>query len=154
MVKEYYLCITCKIAFKDLTGAVEHKINTTHTVAKVGFPPRHESFPPFKLERIVYLPEFEHLPEFVSSKPFPIGESVEPYTDEKYYACLNCRLAFRSKQGADEHRLNSRHKVVRVNYPLGPAYPTNFEHLEEVLGSNIDFDAFCSRVAQDIHEED
>lgn len=152
MVKEYYLCVTCKLTFKDLIAAVEHKINTTHTVAKVNLPPRYKSFPSFKLEKIEFLPEFEYVSEFSSSQSFPIGESTEPYTNGKYYVCLTCRLTFRSRQGANEHRLNSRHKVVRVNYSLSP-YPTEFEKLEEIVGSNIDFDAFCQRVAQDIHEE-
>lgn len=147
--KEYFLCLTCKLAFKDLQGAVEHKINSTHRVGKVDLV-KYESFPVFKLEKIELFPAIEHMPEFVSSKPFSIGESTEPYTDGKYYACLTCRLTFRSLWGANEHRINIRHKIVRVNYPLGSS-EKEFQRIEEIIGSNIDFDAFYKRVAQQPH---
>ncbi len=141
----YYRCTTCSLTFTGLKEAVQHKMNSIHLVAKVERSPRYESFQPFQVERILYLPEFRDLPEFVSSEPFPVGESTEPYTDVRHYACLNCRLAFRSFDAANEHRLRSRHKIVRVNCPIGPGYPTTFEQLEDVVGSRIDYATFDQR---------
>lgn len=149
-IKEYYSCMTCNLTFKNLKEAVEHKINSCHIVLPTHFPLQHHlAFPPIELK----IPEGS-FQEFSSSKPFQIGEPVDPPTTKEHYVCLTCNLTFKRRQEAEEHSINSRHKVVRENYPIGPSVPTTFGKIEDVVGENIDYNAFNQRMLEEMPESD
>ncbi|MGI0083438.1 MAG: hypothetical protein ACREAF_00195 [Nitrosopumilaceae archaeon] len=140
-VRKYYRCITCNLTFKDREGAFEHKNNSLHKLTTEYFPARrYDTFPSFESRS-----REKSLSEFLSSEPFQIGESSESTQKKERYVCLTCGLAFKIRDAAEEHRINSKHKVVRENYPISQTL-TNFRTIEEIIGSNIDYTEFEQRM--------
>ncbi len=128
---------------------MEHKTATLHyDIKEEYFLSRFEPFPPIELSKPA-----DSLPEISPFEDIAIGESVEPVEKKEFYVCLSCRLTFKNRRTAAEHNANSRHKVVRENYPIGPSYPTSFERLSDVRGSNIDYDSFFQRTIDDVPNE-
>ncbi|WP_148681264.1 hypothetical protein [Candidatus Nitrososphaera gargensis] len=137
------------MTFKILASAIEHKTATLHDdIKEEYFLSRFEPFPPIQLSKPA-----DSLPEILPFEDIAIGEPVEPVEKREFYVCLSCRLTFKDRRAAAEHKANSGHKVVRENYPIGPSYPANFEKLSDVRGSNIDYDAFFQRTIDDVPNE-
>jgi transposase-like protein len=147
---KYYRCPGCNLTFKNLESAIAHKSSTIHDdIKEEYFVSRYEPFPPFEIEKLV-----DSIPELLPFENLPLGESTEPYERNEFYVCLSCRLTFKDRAGATEHKLSTRHKVVRENYPIGPSYPTNFGRISEIVGSNTDYQAFYQRTIDEVPNED
>jgi hypothetical protein len=149
MALKYYRCLTCNLTFKTFPSAIDHKTATLHNnIREERLASRYEPFPPIELSKTI-----DSIPEVLPFEDISIGEPAEPLATKDFYVCLTCRLTFKDRASAADHRFNSRHKVVRENYPIGPSYPTNFEKHDEIIGSNIDYDAFFQRTIDDVPNE-
>lgn len=143
----YYRCTTCNLTFKNHVSAIDHKAATLHgDIEEEHFASRYDVFPPA-----------EPLNEGVSAKApafveASIGEPAEPLEIREFYVCLTCRLTFKSRAGAADHKSATLHRVVRENYPVGPPRPS-FWKLSEIRGSNTDYDAFFQRTLDDVPNE-
>jgi hypothetical protein len=147
---KYYRCAACNLTFKSLASALDHKTCTLHgEISEEYFASPFEPFPPFELEKIQ-----DSVTEVQPFGDTAIGESVESGEEKEFYVCLSCRLAFKNRASAADHSSNTKHKVVRENYPIGPRYPVEFEDVNEVVGSNIDYDSFFQRTIDDVPNED
>lgn len=147
---KYYWCKTCHLSFKDYGGAIDHMTNTTHSLSKEYFPTRHyDSFPPLEMETVYKQPE-------ITPQNFPIGISSDHLLLRKKlsYRCLTCGLSFNNFSTAQEHRINSRHKIVEENYQFGTDFWSSYKNLQDVIGSNIDYDTFCQRMIENIPDEE
>lgn len=149
MGTKYYRCVACNLTFKSLASAIDHKTCTLHgDVREEYFASRYEPFPPFVLEKIA-----DSVPEVHPFEDTAIGESVELGEKKEFFVCLSCRLTFKNRASAVEHSFNTRHKVVRENYPIGPRYSLDLE-VSEVVGLNVDYDSFFQRTIDDVPNED
>jgi hypothetical protein len=154
---KYYLCRGCNLTFKDLSSAIDHRMRTMHgDVYKEYFVSRCDPFPPVILVEKDgragdVVPDVSGL-----QNSYPIGESELPPDEKKkekeFYECLTCRLTFKNRAGAAEHRVNSNHKLIKQNYPIGP--PTLDFYVEPIIGSNVDYAAFFQRMIDDVPNED
>ncbi len=137
-IRKYYICTTCNLTFKDIIGATEHKTNSLHTLTTEYFPIRRP-FPPFRVEKKIDLPTLDS-----SLRSFPIGEPAYPVADKGRYVCLSCGLRFKTLHDAEEHRQNSRHKIVKENYQIPSE--SSYKTIEDIIGSNIDYDTLEQRM--------
>ena len=142
----YYRCTTCNLTFKSSVAAIDHKAATIHgDIKEEHFASRYDPFPPTEgEEEQIEAPRLE--------ETF-IGEPADPQETREFYVCLTCRLTFKSRTSAADHKAGTLHKVVRENYPIGPPYPRSFEKLSKARGSNIDYDAFFQRTIDDVPNE-
>jgi hypothetical protein len=145
----YYRCPSCNLTFKTLASAIDHKTTTMHgDIQEEHIASRYQPFPPIDLSKVL-----DSIPEVLPFEEISIGESTEPEKRKEFYVCLSCRLTFKDRASAVEHRFNSRHKVVKENYPIEPSYPTSFEKITEIVGSNTDYEAFYQRTIDDVPNE-
>ena len=145
---KYYRCTTCNLTFKSHPAAIDHRAATLHgDIEEEHFGSRYDPFPPAELGGTA-----EPLEVPAVDGTF-IGEPDEPREIREFYACLTCRLTFKNRASAAEHKAASLHKVVRENYPIGPPYPGGFEKISKVRGSIIDYDAFFQRTIDDVPNE-
>ncbi len=144
----YYRCPACNLIFKNPAAAIDHKAATLHGDMKEEyFASRYDPFPP------VDLGSFSQFPEVPAVEHTSIGEPADPQEIKEFYVCLTCRLTFKNRSSAAEHRANARHRVVGENYPIGPPHPAGFRKISKVRGSNIDYDAFFQRTIDDVPNE-
>jgi len=148
-VLQYYWCKTCHLSFKDYQGAINHMTNTTHALIKEYFPTRHyNSFPPMEM-KIDYKP-----PEITYGPPIGISSEQSLMMRKLHYKCLTCGLSFNNFSTAQEHRINSWHKIVEETYQLSTDFWSSYKNLQDIIGSNIDYDAFCQRMTENIPGEE
>ena len=142
-VRKYYRCLTCNLTFKNKNSAIEHKVKTSHKIITEYFPSKFEPFPSIKIEK-------KPNQEFKSHYEEPYELTINSKNDK--YVCLTCGLRFNNFPNAEEHKINTLHKLGQGN--LSPNFWSKYKTLEEIIGSNIDYDAFCQRALHEVPNED
>lgn len=144
-VRKYYKCLTCNLTFKNKNSAIEHKVKTIHKIITEYFPSKFEPFPSIKIEK-------KSNYEFKSQYKEPCELTINSKNDK--YVCLTCGLRFKNFPNAEEHKINTLHKLAKETFTPSPDFWSKYKTLEEIIGDNTDYDAFCQRALHEVPNED